>query len=53
MNGAIKIDTPEGFDMFKEHLKHNVYAVVWSAWMRKDKSSVTDNQTYIIFDRFI
>ena len=30
------MDTPEGFDMFKEHPKHNVYAVVWSAWMKKD-----------------
>ena len=53
MNGSHMIDTEEGFELFKDHLKHNVYAVVWSAWMRKDKSSITDDQAYIIFDRFI
>ena len=49
----IYLETDEGFKRFKDHLKHNVYAVVWSAWMAKDKSSVTDEQAYIIFDRFI
>ena len=44
----------EGFvETFKEHLKKNFYDVTWSAFMRRDQSSLSQNEHKVIFDKFV
>jgi hypothetical protein len=47
------MDQQNNFERFKTHLKDNVYAVLWSAWLRKDKSGLTEIQCQIILDKFV
>ena len=41
------------FENFKTHLKDNVYAVLWSAWLRKDKSGLSENHCQHILQLFV
>ena len=45
----------EGFDVatFKEHLKENIYDVTWAAFMRADRSSLSQDEYKVIFDKFV
>ena len=46
------MDLQDVFENFKIHLKDNVYAVLWSAWLRKDKSGLTENECQHILHTF-
>lgn len=38
---------------FKEHLKKNVYDITWSAFARKDQSSLSEDERKVICDKFV
>ena len=40
-------------ETFKEHLKTNFYDVTWSAFTRRDRSSLSHNENKVIFDKFL
>ena len=44
----------EGFlQTFKEQLKKDFYDVTWAAYLRRDKSSLSQNEQKVIFDKFV
>ena len=47
------MDLEEVFQNFKTHLKNNVYAVLWSAWLRKDKSGLSEHECQHILHLFV
>ena len=37
---------------YKEHLKKNVYDVMWYAFLRRDQSNLSQTERTLIFDKF-
>ena len=37
---------------YKEHLKKNVYDVMWYAFLRRDHSNLSQTERTLIFDKF-
>ena len=53
LDSAVTMDLEDVFQNFKIHLKDNVYAVLWSAWLRKDKSGLSEHQCQHILHTFV
>ena len=55
MSLTIMADSQEEafIEPFKKHLKKNVYDVMWSAFTRRDQSSLSQDERKVIFDKFV